>query len=71
MRVLDPLSSVRLILDRFNQYELIKRALDVLPDNDVSVPPFVRLEHPDPEANVEIVRSNKLRFPLRKSTPVS
>ncbi|XP_003747276.1 inositol-tetrakisphosphate 1-kinase [Galendromus occidentalis] len=64
VRILDPLSSVRLILDRFNQYELIKQALDILPDKDILVPPFVRLEKPDPEANVGIVRANRLRFPL-------
>ncbi|OQR73164.1 inositol-tetrakisphosphate 1-kinase-like [Tropilaelaps mercedesae] len=63
MRVIDPLSSVRAILDRNSQYQMVKAALDRL-DDRVSVPPFVRLDAAEPDANIRRVRENRLKFPL-------
>lgn len=65
MKVLDPFSSVKLLLDRNNQYRIVKNVLDAL-DERISVPPFVRLDAAEPDANVETVKALRLRYPLGK-----
>ncbi|XP_022646207.1 inositol-tetrakisphosphate 1-kinase-like isoform X2 [Varroa destructor] len=63
MVILDPLSSVRAILDRNNQYQTVKSALDQLEEN-ISVPPFVRLDAAEPDVNIHRVQESGLKFPL-------
>ncbi|XP_069493841.1 inositol-tetrakisphosphate 1-kinase [Ambystoma mexicanum] len=69
--ILDPLPSIRTLLDRFKSYELIRRIETYMQDERICSPPFIEMMHERGEDAWQVIEKSGLTFPFICKTRVA